>query len=92
MNTTVSETTTVESTKRHVRPNVVKSETPVNTTVSETTTIEAIARPADPVDPAAGALQDFVLRGFSAWPRHFSNPVKFDTRCSCTRSSGGNTP
>ncbi len=61
MNTTVSETTTVEATKRPARPSVVNNEMPVKTTVSETTTIEATARPAEAIDPAASALQDFVL-------------------------------
>ena len=61
MNTTVSETTTVEATKRHIPPRIRDTEEPVNTTVSETTTIEATTRPLEPIDPAADALQDFVL-------------------------------
>ena len=60
MNTTVSETTTVEATRRPVRSSAINDEMPVNTTVNETTTIEALAVPALRIQ-VPDALQDFVL-------------------------------
>ena len=61
--------------------------------MSETTTIEATTRPVEPIDPAADALQDFVLARHSSHGRtHFSNPARFDTRCSFSRSSGEDYP
>jgi hypothetical protein len=61
MNTTVSETTTVEATERPVQPKVVRDELPLNTTVSETTTIESTTRPVERREELPDALQDFVL-------------------------------
>jgi hypothetical protein len=56
MNTTVSETTTVEATERPVQPTVVRDELPLNTTVIESTT-----RPVERREELPDALQDFVL-------------------------------
>ena len=91
MNTTVSETTTVEATKRPGRRTMRDGEIPVSSTVSETTTIEATTRAFDPIDPAADALQEFVLARILRMATAQRNPVRFDTRCSCSRNFGGTT-
>ena len=88
MNTTVSETTTVEATRRPVRSNVIDDEMPLNSTVNETTTIEAIAVPAVRRSRGLMLFRTSFWPAFFAWRTHFSDPVRFDTQCSFTRSSG----